>query len=276
MLSVVAATVRCGVARARHAARSADSARRAYAYSPTFVSGVSLPLPTVSNVDTKLIHHPHFSLRFDTRRRIAMVAAANVKSHQRSLPSRDYDFDDSVEEYEQYDNVWYAGGDADPFDKGHMVRRMTVGWGRQGRAAARASDLWTNIAPHHSRFHNDEWRTVEGAILRLLKSRAHGGKASVFTGAYFDDAKKIFDDKHGVRNSPKRQVPNAYWKAIVYKDKHTNATRDVYFWVPHDASTWDYDNEDATVDGHGNVASNMKEERDVIATRAGVQFDGWP
>ena len=51
-------------------------------------------------------------------------------------------------------------------DRGHLVRREDVsGVGRRGRAANKATYFYTNAAPQHENFNQDEWVALEDWVL---------------------------------------------------------------------------------------------------------------
>jgi endonuclease G, mitochondrial len=214
-------------------------------YDENFLGEVVVPLPggaAVAGYHVTVLKHVHFTTFYDTGKRITIVGAANVDASSFALSTpRVNRVDSRVPEEKQYTNAWYRH---DPYDKGHMVRRKTVRWGPAVEAyqAERESDMWTNQAPHHVNFHRDEWKAVEHVVLSLIKHNAKDKKGCVFTGSHFstDIDHRITDERDD--GSGSRVIPNAYWKAVVYRNRlaegHPLIT-DI-FWVDHnEAIEWD-------------------------------------
>lgn len=181
------------------------------------------------------IDYTHFSLLFDRRKKSAILAMANVDV-TRLVPSfgkRNFAYDEDILHIFQHGNSWYRN---DPWDRGHLVRRQTIRWGgdKEAREAERDSDLWTNIVPQGTSMHQDEWAAVERAVFNIIFTYADRGRAIVVSGVYYDEKAPQFDtddaDPNGVR-----LVPNAYWKAVVYR--LGGDYKQLHFWVPHDTST---------------------------------------
>ena len=250
-------------------------------YNPTFLGArfsapLNLALATAKNPMKQWLHYTHFSILYDRSLRIALLAFANVdaSSMVASFESRKFQYDPDLLSIFQYGNSWYRN---DPYDRGHLVRRATIRWGepREAAAAEMHSDYWTNIVPHHSAFHHDEWKAVELAVLRIIRERALNQRAIVVSGVWFDEKNPMFDDESGAASSASapaaaqlRLVPNAYWKSVVYF--FGNEMRSLHFWVPHDKTTTS-SVKDLLM--RGMDAAQFVVDRNFIAEKIGMRYD---
>ena len=84
------------------------------------IKGVS-----VSN-DNPLLHHEHFSVRFNTARRLAWFSAFNSGPPYWGGRTKAWHTDPDVPADKQADNSYYA---SNPWDRGHLVAVDFVDWG---------------------------------------------------------------------------------------------------------------------------------------------------
>ena len=134
-------------------------------------------------------------------RRLAFFAAANVDGEQRpSGAGRDGDrwyFDTRIEEGLQVGADFYGrqrefevDRSRNPFDRGHLVRRLDAQWGSSARVAKRNGDdsfHWTNCAPQHWKFNQGakRWLGLEDYVIDNF-ARESGRRACVINGPVFD------------------------------------------------------------------------------------------
>ncbi len=212
-------------------------------YDPNFL-GISVPLPTPSDVSLcapvqgggHLLHYHHFSLAMHRRRRLALFTASNIDtapSVRRPEPGRDYTrdgltglrpndrekwfTDPRVQPEHQLPDVFY-NKDRQAFDKGHLVRREDVAWGRTYDAVRLANgDTYhtTNCSPQAAGFNQsglgeDNWGDLENEILRQARTE----KISLFAGPVFaqnDRSFMGFDAEGAIAV----QIPRAFWKVVI-------------------------------------------------------------
>lgn len=212
-------------------------------YQEDFIEGLTLPLPQVpSNI--VVCNHPHFTIQYDTSKKIAFLTAANVDASKlkASFGNRSNKLDPNLLPEVQHTTDWYRH---DPYDKGHMVRRKLVRWGESDAEAAeaeQASDYWSNIVPHSDANNHDKWKSVESAILRIAHCKAKDKKINVYAGSYYDpEYPKLDDDING--SDLLRKVPNAYWNAVAYIDSSNRRKTIKFFWVSHEGNTLMYDDD---------------------------------
>jgi DNA/RNA endonuclease G (NUC1)/V8-like Glu-specific endopeptidase len=199
-------------------------------YNPTFLgtSEYEVPLPKLPDdlladaaVNTRgaagddqheLPYH-HFTVVLNGRRRLAFFTAVNIDGRTARPLARERDkwfLDPRVPVYHQVGNELY---DSNPFDRGHLVRRLDPAWGRSDRVAKVANDdtyHFSNCSPQHERFNegNNLWAGLEDYLLK--KASAEGKRLTVFTGPVFRDDDP---DYRGV------QIPKEFWKVAVYAKK---------------------------------------------------------
>jgi len=152
----------------------------------------------------------HFSVILNGRRRLAFVTAVNIDGRTAQSPTREKDkwiFDPRVKKSEQVGEDLYA---SNPFDRGHLVRRLDPAWGRSAAVVKTANDdtfHFSNCSPQHEKFNQGKnlWAGLEDYLLH--KASAEGKRITVFTGPVFRDDDPLY---RGVR------IPKEFWKVAVY------------------------------------------------------------
>ena len=209
-------------------------------YDPDFV-GPSVPMPEpvdtadVSRLDDggHVLDYYHFSLVVDKTRRMPLITAANVDTRPASLkpdPSKKYGRRDLNGFTSKNDREkWFTdpripashqlpdkffNKDRKAFDKGHVVRRNAVVWGRTYREIQLANgDTFhaTNCTPQVKGFN----RSTEGGIWGQLENhvfkQAKTQKLCILAGPVLKDSDPMFsgfDDDGAIRV----RIPQAYWK----------------------------------------------------------------
>jgi endonuclease G, mitochondrial len=206
---------------------------------------VTVPMPTAARTDvlatTKtgedVIRYQNFSIRMHAKRRLALVAACNVTTEaklRRPEAGRDYTRkglsglgkndmerwfrDTRLRDEFQIPDVFFTK-DRKAFDKGHIVRRDDVAWGKTYAALRRANgDSYhvTNCSPQVKGFNQSahgeaNWGDLENHVL----SEAANERLCVFAGPVLDPQDRIF---HGVGEGGaalRSRIPSRFWKVIV-------------------------------------------------------------
>jgi DNA/RNA endonuclease G (NUC1)/V8-like Glu-specific endopeptidase len=162
-----------------------------------------------AGADRHELRYHHYSVVMNGKRRLAFFTGVNIDGKKARDIARESDkwfFDPRISRQEQIGNDLYA---RNPFDRGHLVRRLDPAWGRTERIAKVANDdtfHFTNCSPQHEQFNQGQnlWQGVENFLL----DRAIGAdqKLTVFTGPVFRD-----DDPEyrGIK------IPLEYWKVAV-------------------------------------------------------------
>lgn len=204
-----------------------------------------VPMPTVlhpqvlaktESGDT-LLHYQNFSIAMHARRRLALYTASNVTKEDRLRapdPAASYSRaalsglkendrekwfpDPRLDAKYQLPDVFFTK-DRNAFDKGHIVRREDVAWGRTYAALRRANgDTYhvTNCSPQIAAFNQstkgkDNWGRLENVVLAGAKSE----RLCVFAGPVLssDDPKFTGVGDGGVPLIV--PIPQAYWKIVV-------------------------------------------------------------
>lgn len=150
----------------------------------------------------------HYSLVMHKTRRLAIFTAVNLDGSQaRSVirKSNPWAYDDRIDRSSQVGGDFYA----QPFDRGHLVRRLDPAWGpnlAQARAAADDTFYYTNCCPQHELFNEgkDLWAGLEDY---LLQAATRGKKRlSVFSGPVLSADDPLY---RGVA------IPRQFWKVAV-------------------------------------------------------------
>lgn len=187
---------------------------------------VSLPQLTPSLLaDTyaegAVLDYTHYSLVMHARRRVAAYCAHNVDGSRivRVAGGLPWKMDERVGEYQLGPEV-YADNQ---LDRGHLVRRADVLWGTvaEARAANKATFFYSNAAPQHQNFNQDEWVALEDWILYDATDFSY--RLCVFTGPVLRDDDPVLSDlppdlRMAFRARGQAQIPAAFWKIITLRD----------------------------------------------------------
>ncbi|OEE60114.1 hypothetical protein A1OK_12440 [Enterovibrio norvegicus FF-454] len=150
------------------------------------------------------LHYEHFSLVMNRETKMAFYTAHNIDRESLiSLKRSSWKLDPRVD-------LTYQAGPAvyknNVWDRGHMVRRAAINWGKRPEAsqANRDSFFYTNANLQHAKFNQDEWLELENW---LLEEQELGDRLSVFTGPI-----------NTINDQPYRGtfIPSAFWKVIVF------------------------------------------------------------
>lgn len=190
-------------------------------YDPDFLGeGFPVPLPGLSASARseafdggRVVDYVHYSLVMNQRRRTATYTACNVDASQMVRLGRSglpWSLDSRIPAQAQLGPVYYAGND---WDRGHLVRRQDPIWGpvRVAREANAATFYFSNAAPQHANFNQDEWLELEDWVLERATDFAY--RLCVFTGPV------LRDDDPPLRDA---QVPAGFWKIIALRDATAN------------------------------------------------------
>ena len=211
-------------------------------YSPVFISGCNLPLPSMAPRILAVafngglpIEHPRFSVVFNQERGFAIATAHNIDGEtiipKGKIKRKDsFRFDTKVPNHLQVDNEQgYRGSPTpadNPWDRGHLVRRRSLHWGdeAEARIADKDSFFWTNIVPQHEKLHDTAWGDIEDFMLKIADDQDK--RACVFQGPVLTPDDPLHTNSPG--EAP-IQIPAGFWK--VFCIKHNNELRAACFLV---------------------------------------------
>ncbi|TCR65245.1 DNA/RNA non-specific endonuclease [Bosea sp. BK604] len=233
-------------------------------YDPAFLGGddagaderavLAVPMPTASNqaVLAKTrnggdeLSYQNFSLRMHAARRLAFVTASNVTKEpklKKPDPAGDYTrrglsglgkndqekwfFDSRLDAAFQLPDVFFTK-DRKAFDKGHIVRRDDVAWGRSYQEVRRANgDSFhvTNCSPQVAGFNRssdgeDNWGDLENHVL----SEAASERLCVLAGPVLADSDEVFVGVGDGGAVLRAKIPGSYWKVIAARTEDGLAT----------------------------------------------------
>ena len=216
-------------------------------YDPNFLSpDFKIPMPTPADpqavAKTKdgksVLPYQNFSIVMHAKRRLALLTASNVTAEARLKKpeaGRDYTrkglsglgqndqerwFADSrlADEF-QLPDVFYTKDDG-AFDKGHIVRREDVAWGKTYTALRRANgDTYhvTNCSPQVAGFNRsslgggDNWGGLENVVLHGAASERY----CQFAGPILDPTDHFFVGAGGGGAKLRVKIPSRFWKVVV-------------------------------------------------------------
>ena len=209
------------------------------------LAAVRVPLPTPADPSVlakakdgaTLLPYENFSVAMHAKRRLALFTASNVTKEptlRKPDPSEDYSrrglsglgpndqerwyLDPRLDEKFQLPDVFFTK-DRGAFDKGHIVRRDDVAWGRTYPILRRANgDTYhvTNCSPQVAGFNRsnageDNWGDLENVVL----SEAANERLCLFAGPVLEDSDEVFVGKGDGGITLRAKVPKQFWKLIV-------------------------------------------------------------
>lgn len=196
--------------------------------------GIDYPMPTlgdsIKDKASHLIDHPdeielkynHFSIVQNAERKQCFFTACNIDGNQSQAIKRSgsWVLDGRIPLEHQVGDAGYERND---IDKGHMVRRLDPAWGSTSKLGSTDTFVYTNSALQHHDLNTQEWLNLEDHVL----SSAHGQKMTVLTGPVFSESDRSFTN-HGKLSEPV-QIPEKFWKVVVWKDDKTNQLKQCAF-----------------------------------------------
>jgi len=206
---------------------------------------VPMPKPATPSVVAKtkdgddVLHYQNFSIVTHAQRRMALFTASNVtaeaklkkpeagKKYTRKALSGLADNDQErwfpdprLDDQFQLPDVFYTRDDG-AFDKGHIVRREDVAWGKTYQLLRVANgDTYhvTNCSPQVAGFNRstlgeDNWGDLEDHVLKGASSERY----CQFAGPVFDAGDEVFVGRAGGKATVRVKIPSRYWKVIVVR-----------------------------------------------------------
>jgi endonuclease G, mitochondrial len=179
------------------------------------------------------LNYQNFSVQMHAKRRLALFTASNVTKDEalkKPEPGRDYTrkglggesdrwyADPRVDAKHQLPDVFFTK-DRKAFDKGHIVRRDDVAWGKSYDALLLGNgDSFhvTNCSPQVAGFNRsangeNNWGDLENHVL----SEAANERLCVFAGPVLAHDDQIFSGTGERGTSLSARIPSRFWKVIV-------------------------------------------------------------
>lgn len=199
--------------------------------------GITTPLPTVSKKSLiapmkdkrTLIPYEHFSIVLHKQRKLAIFTASNVDHSAKAMrpeAGKDYSrkgltglddgqlekwiLDSRIDEAFQIPDAFYSK-DNGAFDKGHIVRREDVCFGKSFAQVQRANgDSYhvTNCSPQRGNFNQSAKGGIWGKLENFIGAQADKEQYCIFAGPVLDANDKVFP---GTEKVP---VPTRFWKVV--------------------------------------------------------------
>ena len=199
--------------------------------------GITTSLPRVTDAAVvapmlngkKVIPYEHFSVVLHARRRMPIFTASNVdwrNGPRRPEPGRDYTrdglsglgkndiekwvIDTRVDAQYQIPDRFY-NNDHGAFDKGHIVRRDDVCWGKTYAEVQRANgDTFhlTNCTPQRGNFNRSQLSGIWGDLENFIGAQADKAQYCIFAGPVLSDDDETFPGAEQV------QIPTRFWKVV--------------------------------------------------------------
>lgn len=230
-------------------------------YDPDFLGTGDLQVPLPKVRDDKLkqevlpfsyqgvngpeVKYWNYSLIMHKSRKLAIYSAVNVDANQRPTGAgRDGDkwySDPRVGDDNQIGAEFYGGQSAfeadrlkNPFDKGHLTRRLDAQWGKDDKTASicgNDSFHWTNCSPQHWQLNqgSKRWLGLEEYVIKIFAKDTQ--RACVINGPVFDaplsrkdqDGRMIPDIEGKTHNDPifgNVAIPKLFYKVVACKGEN--------------------------------------------------------
>ena len=199
------------------------------AFSPS-VAGDVLRRPTLR--DEVFAEYANYTVAMHREFRTPLFAALNVDQdlYKSTARSDDWRIDSRIGAENQLDNAYYR---SNPWDRGHLARRATAGWGATPREAQRASNetfYYSNASLQHENLNQDEWLALEEWVFDLTIDK--GNRFSVFSGPIFGDFMRTVRPD----GRPPAFVPSAFFKIIFFMSQRDELEVRA-FLVPQDEAS---------------------------------------
>jgi endonuclease G, mitochondrial len=206
---------------------------------PTFPAGLQSKVAKLKGKNTSELKYFNYSVVMNAERRLAFFSAVNIDGRLRQDVGkregdswlRDPRLADEVQvgnEFFGNQKTFEADRTKNPFDRGHLVRRLDATWGATVAKAKEHGDdtfHFTNAAPQFFRFNQGRklWLGLEEFVLDQLEEDER--KACVFNGPIFDGPEAASDNLPDPSDPPKADptfggvaIPKFFWKLMVVKD----------------------------------------------------------
>ena len=217
-------------------------------YSATFLrlpDNQEVPLPHITEAGERIVarldggsselKYHHFSVVMHKKRRLALFTAANVDWRDKvrkingKKPTRQqlngftrndrelWVTDERIPETHQLPDLFFTK-DGGAFDRGHLVRRDDVCWGKSFQDMQKGNgDTFhtTNCSPQVAGFNRsssgeDNWGDLEN----MIQQQAVSERVTVFSGPVLDDDDLRYEGRDK-RGEVLIQIPRRYWKIVV-------------------------------------------------------------
>ncbi len=199
-------------------------------FNENFLTGIRLPLPTYSrDLEEELLKNVvslrsgvyadylYYTLAMNCskEKRSPIFVACNIDQnlYKKTKRKDNWRIDSRVGFENQLDNAYYKNND---WDRGHISRRNSAGWGTSVQEAQRGSDetfYYTNCCLQHKNYNQDEWLALEDWVHEL--SLDEDGKLSVFAGpVYGQNDRTVKPSGQSIA-----LVPCAFWKIVCFRNK---------------------------------------------------------
>jgi endonuclease G len=202
-------------------------------YDPGFLGdGFNVHLPRLTDAlrmsafaNGNVLDYTHFSLVMHEHRRIAIYAAANIDASHMVKVSKapTWHMDERVGEHQLGPEAYDGQPVKSRPTKSPLVKREHVLWGSVAEAkhADVATHFYTNAAPQHQHFNQDEWDNLEDWLLNDATEFSY--RLCVFTGPVLRSNDAMLSDRSpkprgGRSASSQARIPSTFWKVIVLRD----------------------------------------------------------
>ena len=207
---------------------------------------VTVPMPELTAKGLKLaakledgsphLHYHKFSVVIHKQRRLALFTASNVDWRPESRlidgkkPSRqvlngfetktseDWVTDPRIPFDHQLPDYFYTK-DGGAFDKGHLVRRDDIAWGKTLADMQKGNgDTFhtTNCSPQTSHFNQSKFKNFNwGELENMVQKQTSAEKVCVISGPVLDAEDQFFHGKVKSGVEVSIQIPTRFWKIII-------------------------------------------------------------
>ncbi|MEM8896778.1 MAG: DNA/RNA non-specific endonuclease [Bacteroidota bacterium] len=199
---------------------------------PALSEELAREVAKVKRARKDILKYSHYSLIQHASRRFPILTASNIngrsfqKIRRRDIfesGSDEWEKDPRIAEDHQFGMELYRAEKSD-FDRGHMVKREDVQWGREMETARKAAQLtyyFTNSVPQHKNLNQRAWRKLEDYILKK-EAMGHGLKINLFTGPVLSSSDPLFVTEV---DGGLVKIPILFWKVVYFRNSQKELVR---------------------------------------------------
>lgn len=170
----------------------------------------------IKNSSESVLHYINYSVLLSKSRKFPFFTASNIDGQlfKKASRTKSWKKDDRAKEYQWGQELYSA--DKSNFDKGHMVKREDVQWGKTIGLAQLAADstfYYSNAVPQHKDLNQEIWKSLEDYILHT-ETRKNNLKICVFTGPVLSENDPLFIT---TVKGESVQLPIIFWKVVIFQ-----------------------------------------------------------
>lgn len=179
----------------------------------------------IDHPDEIVLNYTHFSVVQNAERKQCFFTITNIDGSQsKDIPrSGNWIKDGRIPLEDQLGNEAYSNN---TIDRGHMTRRLDPAWGDKASTGSLDTFVYTNSTLQCEGLNQKKWLDLENHVLDTASSKSQ--KMTVIQGPVFKETDPHFTN-HGRIKDGGTQVPEQFWKVVVWQDDKTGELKQCGF-----------------------------------------------